>query len=205
MGRPGITKEEVAAAVSALRAQGRPTTTRVVRLEVGKGSYATISRFLDALGAKSAGKPEKLDEMPEDIQARLADCALSMWQTVCQATSRTRTALTTQCEQRIQVLSRELAREREMRKTADRELGANQQRLSACRLEGQHLRERVAMLREELAGEQAVLKRLERDRGELLERFGRAAQLSFPREPGRPRTSNPNGVRRQSAQHRKPS
>lgn len=205
MGRPGITKEEVAAAVTALRAQGRPTTTRVVRLEVGRGSYATISRFLDALGAKSAGRTEKLDEMPLDIQGRLADCVFSMWQAVCEATSRAQTALTAQCEQRIQVLSGELARERELRKKVERELGANQQELSAARLEVQHLTQRVAMLREQLAGEQAVVKRLERDREELLERFGSAAQLSFPRKPSRGRRSKTDGARRQAAQHRKAS
>lgn len=183
MSRPGITKEQVADAVTALRAEGKPTTARVVRLQLGTGSYKTIGRFLDELGAKSTGKTEPLNEMPEAIQARLADCALSMWQAVCQATTSARNALTAQCEQRIHVLRGELVRERDLRKALERERVVNQQALSEATLQAQHLGERVAMLREQLAGEQAVVKQLARDREELLERLESAPRVRVLRTP----------------------
>jgi len=49
-GRPGITVEEVAEACESLMRQGRNVGPQNVRLELGRGSYTTITRFLRLLG-----------------------------------------------------------------------------------------------------------------------------------------------------------
>lgn len=50
VGRPGITVEEVADACDSLRRQGRKVGPQNVRLELGRGSFTTITRFLRILG-----------------------------------------------------------------------------------------------------------------------------------------------------------
>jgi len=52
MGRPGIKREQVQAAVDALRAQRRAASAGNVRLELGTGSYSTITAHLRALGVQ---------------------------------------------------------------------------------------------------------------------------------------------------------
>lgn len=49
-GRPGLTLEEVARACEALKNQGRVVGPTNVRLEIGRGSFATITRCLRELG-----------------------------------------------------------------------------------------------------------------------------------------------------------
>lgn len=49
-GPKGISADDVQRAVLALRQQGRFVGPVNVRLELGKGSYATITRFLRELG-----------------------------------------------------------------------------------------------------------------------------------------------------------
>ena len=50
-GRPGITREDVARAVSALRTQGRRIGQTNIWLELGqRGSRTTITRFMRELG-----------------------------------------------------------------------------------------------------------------------------------------------------------
>jgi hypothetical protein len=49
-GRPGVTLEEVRRACEALERQGRPTGPTFVRLELGRGSLTTITKYLRALG-----------------------------------------------------------------------------------------------------------------------------------------------------------
>lgn len=52
MARPGIKQEDVARAVDALRAARRAASPTTVRLELGTGSYSTISKYLRALGVR---------------------------------------------------------------------------------------------------------------------------------------------------------
>jgi hypothetical protein len=49
-GRPGIQLEDVLRACKALRKQGRSIGPMNVRLELGTGSYTTITKHLRALG-----------------------------------------------------------------------------------------------------------------------------------------------------------
>ena len=49
-GRPGIGLEDVLGAAESLRQQGRVVGPTNVRLQLGRGSYATITRFLRELG-----------------------------------------------------------------------------------------------------------------------------------------------------------
>lgn len=56
-GRKGITIEDVGRACERLDEQGRTVGPTNVRLELGRGSYETIMKFLRALGR--AGKPKK--------------------------------------------------------------------------------------------------------------------------------------------------
>lgn len=54
MARPGIREEDVLRAVAALRAARRAASPTNVRLELGTGSYSTISRHLRALGVRES-------------------------------------------------------------------------------------------------------------------------------------------------------
>ncbi|MCK6431165.1 MAG: DNA-binding protein [Burkholderiaceae bacterium] len=49
MARPGITREQVGQAIDALQSQGREPTLRNIRLQIGRGSYCTLLRYLDEL------------------------------------------------------------------------------------------------------------------------------------------------------------
>lgn len=49
-GRPGITLEDVEAAVESLRRQGRRIGPVNVRLELGRGGYGTITEHMRTLG-----------------------------------------------------------------------------------------------------------------------------------------------------------
>lgn len=49
-GRPGITLDDVKAAVESLRRQGRHVGPVNVRLELGRGGYGTITEHLRTLG-----------------------------------------------------------------------------------------------------------------------------------------------------------
>lgn len=49
-GRKGITLEDVQAACESLGRQGRKVGPKNVRLELGRGSYETITKHLRALG-----------------------------------------------------------------------------------------------------------------------------------------------------------
>lgn len=54
MARPGIKQEDVVRAVDALRAARRAASPTTVRLELGTGSYSTISKYLRALGVRES-------------------------------------------------------------------------------------------------------------------------------------------------------
>jgi hypothetical protein len=49
-GRPGVTLDDVRAACLTLQDQGRVIGPTNVRLELGRGSFATITRHLRTLG-----------------------------------------------------------------------------------------------------------------------------------------------------------
>lgn len=172
IGRQGVTKEEVSNAVCAVRSQGLPTTTRVLRLELGKGSYSSIGKLLEELGAKSDGKRPQTDEMPQDLQRRLADCLLSMWQSASKAAAAGASRLSAQCDERVRIVSAQLACERAARECAEAELCSIQGEHSSCRARKLLLEEEVRMLREQLRVEHALLERSERECSQVLKRLG---------------------------------
>lgn len=49
MARTGVTREQVRQAIDALHSQGREPTLRNIRLQIGRGSYCTLLRYLDEL------------------------------------------------------------------------------------------------------------------------------------------------------------
>ncbi|WP_368935073.1 DNA-binding protein [Alcaligenes faecalis] len=51
-GRPGISIDDVRQAVDALQKQGRHPGPVNVRLELGHGSYSTITRYLRAIESR---------------------------------------------------------------------------------------------------------------------------------------------------------
>ncbi len=160
--RIGVTKEQVGEAVSKLRAEGHPTTTRVVRLELkNKGSYSTISRLLDELGAKSYGNVAQIDEMPPDVQQRMADCVLSMWQSALKSGAAAAAKLGVQCDARVRAVSTKFVNERTARKRVEGELCAAEGELRTVRSTRHVLEETVRMLREQLSVERALLERSE--------------------------------------------
>jgi hypothetical protein len=58
-GRPGITKEDVAEAASALRAQGRRIGQTNIWLELGRrGSRTTITTYMRELGLTDSVAPD---------------------------------------------------------------------------------------------------------------------------------------------------
>ena len=160
--RIGVTKEQVGYAVSKLRAEGHPTTTRVVRLELkNKGSYSTISRLLDELGAKSIGNVAQLAEMPQEVQQRMADCVLSMWQSALKSGAAAAAKLSVQCDARVRAVSTKFVNERAARKRVEGELCAAEGDLRTVRSTRHVLEETVRMLREQLSVERALLERSE--------------------------------------------
>ncbi len=58
MARKGITLVDVILAVISLREQGRRPTPTNVRLELGRGSYSTITRLLRRLALVDTGSGE---------------------------------------------------------------------------------------------------------------------------------------------------
>lgn len=126
MSRAGITKRDVATAVSSLRASGKPTTTRVVRLEIGKGSYRTIGKLLDELGAKSSAKPSVLPSVPETVQRQFADALYNVWEAANQVAAERSDAMQVQCEQRVGTLSAQLAAESAERRRLSMQLSTVQ-------------------------------------------------------------------------------
>lgn len=198
IGRLGVTKSEVADAVSSLRAQGHPATTRVVRLEIGKGSYSSIGRLLEELGAKNDGKPSQTDEMPQDLQLRLADCLLSMWQSASKAAAVGVARLSAQCDERVRIVSAQLACERAARECAETELFSVQSEHSSCRSSKQLLEEKVRMLREQFSVEHALLERSERERNQMLKLLGPLAP-STSKSPARRPTAGRSRAAGQAA------
>lgn len=171
MSRAGITKKDVATAVSSLRASGKPTTTRVVRLEIGKGSYRTIGKLLDELGAKSSAKPSVLPSVPEAVQRQFADALYNVWEAANQAAAERSDAMQVQCEQRVGTLSAQLAAESAERRRLDMQLCTTDAEFAACKRQGYILRQEVAMLRDALRLEKALHQRSESDRAKMLKQF----------------------------------
>jgi hypothetical protein len=185
MPRAGVTKDEVIAAVSALRAQGRPISTRLLRLTIGRGSYKTISRYLCELGAKSPEKGEKTPDMPETLRVQFATLASDMWQSINKELSATTARLEAQCEVRVHVLTEKLLQERKVHRQIDVDLCTTQTQLSASNLRATRAEQELALLRERLSVEQALLSRSERERASLI-----AHLASGKRPPHQPRKLN---------------
>lgn len=162
----------MAGAVSALRSDAYPITTRAVRLQLGRGSYSSIGKLLDKLGAKSDGKSEQSAEMPHELQMRLADCALNLWQSALDSATVSEAALRKQCEERIKAISNQLALEQDARKQAEHEVIAAQAELRSRRSREHFLQEKCQMLRVQLSVEHKLLERSERDRVLLMKQLG---------------------------------
>lgn len=171
MGRPGTRKEQVADAAFALRAAGKPTTTRAVRLELGTGSNTTIGRFLDELGAKSGAKPSVLPSVPQKLQRQFANALYNIWEASSKAAAERSDATEAQCAERIRALSRQLELEREDRKRSDTAVCSAQTALSESKHREHLLKEEVSMLREALGIEKALHQRAERERNGMLQHF----------------------------------
>lgn len=175
----------MAEAISSLRAKGRPTTTRVVRLELkDKGSYSTISKFLDEMGAKSDGTVAQLAEMPEEVQRRIADCVLSMWQTACKAGAVGTATLRAQFDARVRTVSAKLISEQAARKRVEGELCAAVSELRIVRCDRHVREETVRTLREQLSVEHALLERSERECNQMRKLLGPLA-ASASKRPAR--------------------
>jgi hypothetical protein len=185
IGRIGVTNDAVRDAVSALRAKGHPTSTRVVRLQLkNTGSYSTISRILDEMGAKSIGNVAQLAEMPQEVQQRLADCVLSMWQTACKAGAAGAGKLKMQFDARVRTVSAKLVKERAARQRVESELCVAEGELRTVRSNRHVLEETVRTLREQLSVEKALLERSERECNQMRKLLGPLAP-SASRVPAR--------------------
>jgi len=172
MARKGISKENVARAVMALRAKGRPITTRVVRLELeNHGSYGTIGRFLEELGAKSKATPPAMPALPEGLQKEFANAVFSMWQASSDIAAKRVGEIETECEQRVHTLSIQLTKERELRERLEVELCSASADLSACKQREHLFKEEAMMLRQELRIQKALHQRAERDRDTMLKQL----------------------------------
>lgn len=171
MARPGITKSEVAEAVTALRAQGKPASTRAVRLELGRGSYATIGQCLEELGAKSSGRPPGLPEIPEAVQRRISASTHSMWEAMASIAQTERSALQKHYEQRLHNIGTQLALEKSTRKRVESDLSRALTQASAFKSKSEALELEIAGTKERLAVAQALLDRSERERDRLLARL----------------------------------
>ncbi len=182
MSRPGITKADVARAVQKLHETGHPTTTRVVRIELGRGSHGTISQFLKELQAKSAARPAQLPELPDDIQRKFADAVYGVWEASTGHAVKRVTEVQAQCEQRIRTLSADLTRERQLRERLEAELSSASTDLASCKHRAHLLEEELSMLRTELRIQKELQRRAERDRDLMLRKLGSAAQVTPRRQ-----------------------
>ena len=70
MGRPGITRIDVVRAYIALLKQGRNPGLRNLRLQLGRGSYATISAHLRWLAVRDA---RRLKSVPRLLNRLVPD------------------------------------------------------------------------------------------------------------------------------------
>lgn len=176
MGRKGLKTEGVVQAISSLRAKGLPTTTRVVRLELeNKGSYTTISRLLDELGAKSDAKVGEIAEMPPEVQQQMADCILSMWHAACKAGAAGSGRLRAQFDARLRMVSARLLSEQTARKRVASELCVTESELRTARCDRHVLEETIRTLREQLSVKHALLERAEHECNQMRKLLGPAA------------------------------
>lgn len=72
MARPGIKQEDVVRAVDALRAARRAASPTTVRLELGTGSYSTISKYLRALGVRELKREGAAAKTVDELQLQAA-------------------------------------------------------------------------------------------------------------------------------------
>jgi len=68
-----ITQQQVNAAADALRAEGVRPTVRAVRDKLGSGSFATVTRFLNAWQAGQVPQSEAPLSIPPQLQRSIAD------------------------------------------------------------------------------------------------------------------------------------
>ena len=78
MARMGITKTDVRTAVISLEQQGRTPSPTNLRLEMGKGSFSTISPLLREVLADLESE-RQAPRMPEGLTAQISEVAMQMW------------------------------------------------------------------------------------------------------------------------------
>ena len=191
MSRKGITIDNVDGAVAKLRANGELVTTRVVRLELGRGSYGTIAKFLKELSVKSGPTPKALPEVPETLLRQCANAVFSMWQSSSEIASLRNVEIEVQCKQRVHNLTTQLTEARQKGARLEAELNDTATALSACKRSAHMLKEETAMLREELRIQRAVYQRVENDRDIMLKQVAKTVRLAakspHDKTPGRKR------------------
>ncbi len=89
MPRPGITQDDVACALSALKSEGMNPTVRLVREYLGSGSSTTILRHMAAVRAASAPRPETAPAVPDELIEQLQE----LWTTSLDLASKENEAL----------------------------------------------------------------------------------------------------------------
>jgi len=172
MPRQGVSKQRVADAATSLHANGRPVTTRLVRLELGRhGSNGTISRFLDELGVKLKAIPKAVPEVPEELQKHFANAVVSMWRSSCDIASKCIEDIENQCEQQVRIVTQQLNEAQQKVVRLEKERDDTGDALSTCKKSEHLLKEETAMLRDELRIQRAVHQRIERERDKVLRQF----------------------------------
>src|ERR1039458_1489066 len=109
MARTGLSKERIADAATRLHAEGRPVSTRLVRIELGAhGSNTTISRMLAELGVKCKAMPKSVPEVPEELQKLFANAVVSMWRSSSEIALKRIQDIESRCEQQVRIVTQQL-------------------------------------------------------------------------------------------------
>jgi predicted RNase H-like nuclease (RuvC/YqgF family) len=162
MTRHPVSADDVADAVLALRNGQHPVTTLNVRHHLGRGSFTTISRHLEALGAKEPGRPGDAEAMPAQLQAVHAAFVQRAWHAVREHAGQQVKKATLPLERRIHELDLKLRAVREHRDRLEWESAQLERELDAARLEVQGLGAELAQARQDLAVERRVRQHHER-------------------------------------------
>lgn len=164
MPRQGITKDDVAAAALQLNQAGHPVTTVNVRRELARGSLTTISRHLEALGAKQRGRrPLPADVMPPALRAVCDGFVQRTWETLRDHARAQEEQVASPLRLRIRDLASRLTQARELRERLAWEATQLRRDLQTTQEEVRELNAQLVRAHAELAVEQRL--RNEHDAG----------------------------------------
>lgn len=203
MSRPGVTREQVFAAATALSEEGIQPSVKLVRDRIG-GSFSTITPHLAAWKEERGGRgAPAIPDMPENVTAAVRQVWAAAWsagQQAIQAEREGLAALRKEMEQERDELAHEIT---ELEAKIDAALTErdtlatklNEETQAKARLEDAVTRERIenARLTERVANGESRAQELRAQVQELQREFARLAEAHAERSAKAKRGKTPEG------------